>query len=106
MTRRDLGGDEAGLRPERLGGSLLGLRSERLGEAAGDRPAAARGDGWTHDEAGTTAGRMYRFESPAEMQAFVADVQGTLDRLATRRRGGADGAVTLLVFLAAHRISS
>lgn len=92
------------LRPERLGDSLR-LRPERLGlDILHGAPASAH-PGWALEGEGTTMGRLFRFDSPAEMREFVADLQGVLGTLADRRTpAGREGAVTLMVFLAGHRI--
>jgi len=72
------------------------LRTEPLGPGGG---------GWTLDEEGATMGRILRFASAAEMRAFVADLKGALGSLAeTRSADVAEGPVTLMVFLAAHRM--
>lgn len=82
------------------------LRPERLGlEAAPPGPATSEPPAWALEAEGTTMGRIFRFESPAEMREFVADLQGVLGTLEGRRSSaGREGAVTLMVFLAGHRI--
>jgi len=89
------------LRPERLGGALS-LRPERLGHESGDRSSPR--EGWMLNPEGTTAGRLFQFRSVAEMHEFVAGLEGLVDTLLARRPKSPDGSVTLLVFLAAHRM--
>lgn len=93
------------LRPERLGDSFR-LRPERLGLESGAAGKGVHGQGgWTFDADGTTMGQIFRFAGPAEMREFVADLQGVLATLETRRSSAdREGPVSLILFLAGHRI--
>jgi len=100
----DSGG--SGLRPERLGGDLR-LRPERLGAEA--TPAASTpqtaADGWTFDPAGTTAGRILHFTTPEDMRRFVADLRSAVESFQPDGSSPTEGSLTLMIFLAGHRIS-
>jgi len=89
------------LRPERLGDAVR-LRPEQLGQESEGRISPR--EGWLLNPEGTTAGRLLQFRSVAEMHEFVADLEGLVDTLLARRSKTPDGSVTLLVFLAAHRM--
>jgi len=95
------------LRPERLGESFR-LRPERLGLEAAPADGGFRQEGgWALDPQGTTMGRILRFATAAEMRELVADLQGVLDTLESRRpSAGREGPVTLMVFFAGHRVDA
>ena len=101
MSEQGFDGEGSGLRPERLGDGLR-LRPERLGDESADRTSPR--EGWMLSPEGTTAGRLLQFDSVAEMQELVADLAGVLETLVARRSKAASGPITLLVFLAGHRM--
>ena len=105
MSDTKPGGGSGELRPERLGESFR-LRPERLGLEAGPAEGGVRQEGaWALDEHGSTMGRILRFATAAEMRELVADLQGVLDTLESRRpTAGREGPVTLMIFLAGHRV--
>lgn len=100
--KKGAGGEGGELRPERLGEELR-MRPAPLGGDASKHVSPF--DGWLLDPEGTTAGRLFRFESMAQMQEFVAELQGVLDTLVARRAQSGPGRFTLIVFLAGHSLS-
>lgn len=101
MSEQGFDDEGSGLRPERLGGAVR-LRPERLGHEAEGRTSPR--EGWMLNPEGTTAGRLLQFGSVADMHAFVADLEGAVETLLARRAKSPEGSVTLLVFLAGHRM--
>lgn len=101
MSEQGFDDEGSGLRPERLGGAVR-LRPERLGHEAEGRTSPR--EGWMLNPEGTTAGRLLQFRSVVDMHAFVAELEGAVETLLARRPKSPDGPVTLLVFLAGHRM--
>lgn len=70
-------------------------------------PLGVGGGGWSTEAAGATMGRVVRFATGDEMRAFVADLRSALDALLEARSSEVqEGQVTLMVFLAGHRMAS
>jgi len=90
------------LRPERLGGEVR-IRLESLGLDAVESKVVSPTEGWQVLAEGTNAGRAVHFDSVAEMQEFVGELQRWIDDVAAGRTDGTAGPVWLLVYLAGHR---